>query len=790
MNARFIFEATGENLRALLDQSLTGIFIVTAERIRFANRTFEEMLGYDSVELQAIDPWAHVHPDEREAVRNLGRERFDGQTSRNIYETRMLRKDGGEIWVEVRATPIVYEDQAAVLVNMVNIADRKKTEQLLRESEASLRSLFEQAPIGIYRATPEGMLLMANPALRHMLGADDTRHEIKREDFDPTYPKSEFKRHMDQHGVVRGLESAWIRQDNSLIYVREYAQALFDAQGEVIAYEGAVEDVTHRKRAEQALQLYTQRLQVMQEVERAILAANSSEAIVQAVVKRIRRLIPCDRATLLLFDKARATATVAAVDEDPTHRFEPVEGACLPLDDLTAQERTEKSPIRIIKDIQGLSNPKNVHTRLLEQGLRSVLSVPIRFDAELIGELNLASRRPQFFDAQQEKAAIEVGAQLAVGLRQATLLSDLRQERERLHGLVEHLPEGLILLDVERRVLMANPMARRLLPLLTADDPLSPEGVTEGHVLEHLGELHLEPAGWKNGQPIGPLELSGGDRRIEATGYPVPLAEHGGCVLVLRDVTRDREVQRQLQQQERLAAVGELAGGVAHDFNNLLTAVDGFADILKRRVAEDHPGRNNIEEIKRVCERGSALTRRLLDFSHRREPVPEAVDLNALIRGVEEMLRRLLGSPVQLRTELAADLLPILSHKEQVEQVLINLSINARDAMPDGGVLTIRTGNADRPVERKSGPDKWIRLEVSDTGSGMDGVTKQRIFEPFFTTREGEGGTGLGLSTVKGIVKGAGGLVQVETEPGQGTIFRIHLPALIDPENPTDLASP
>ncbi|MBW2699921.1 MAG: PAS domain S-box protein [Deltaproteobacteria bacterium] len=789
MSERFIFEATGENLRALLDQSLTGIFIVTAERIRFANRTFEEMLGYDSAELQTMDPWAHVHPDEREAVRNLGRERIDGQRSRNVYETRMLRKDGVEIWVEVRATPIVYEDQAAVLVNMVDIADRKNTEQRLRKSEASLRSLFEQAPIGIYRATPEGTLLMANPALRRMLGADEAGPDLKREDFEPTHPKSEFKRHMDQHGAVRGLESAWIRQDNSLIYVREYAQAIFDEHGDVLAYEGAVEDVTHRKRAEQALQLYTQRLQVMQEVERAILAANSSEAIVQAVVKRIRRLIPCDRATLLLFDRKHDMATVAAVDEDPAPRFEPVEGACLPLDDLSSMEQIEKSSIRIIRDIQGLSNPRKVHTRLLAQGLRSVLSVPIRFDTELIGELNLASRRPHAFDAQQEKAAAEIGSQLAVGLRQARLLGDLRQERERLHGLVEHLPEGLILLDVERRILMANPMARRLLPLLTAEDPLSPEGVTEGQILEHLGELHLEPTHWKVGKPIGPIELSGGDRRIEATGYPVPLAEHGGCVLVLRDVTREREVRLQLQQQERLAAVGELAGGVAHDFNNLLTAVDGFADILKRRVGEDHPGRNNIEEIKRVCERGSALTRRLLAFSRRREPVPEAVDLNALIRDIEEMLRRLLGSPVQLRTELATELHPILSHKEQVEQVLVNLSINARDAMPDGGVLKIRTDNADRPVELESGPDKWIRLEVSDTGSGMDGVTKQRIFEPFFTTREEEGGTGLGLSTVKGIVKGVGGLVQVETEPGQGTIFRIYLPALIDSENPTDHAN-
>ena len=239
-------------------------------------------------------------------------------------------------------------------------------------------------------------------------------------------------------------------------------------------------------------------------------------------------------------------------------------------------------------------------------------------------------------------------------------------------------------------------------------------------------------------------------------------------------VRRERvQLQRQLAQAQKLEAIGRLAGGVAHDFNNVLTAILGSAELLLLDTPAGADAREEVEIIRDAAVRAQELIRQLLAFSARQVLQPAVVDLNDLIKNLGRMLRRLIGEDLVLTTELADDLGAVRVDPGQVEQVLVNLAVNARDAMPDGGRLTIRTANV--PGEAH------VLVEVTDTGTGMDAATLARVFEPFFTTKERGKGTGLGLASVYGIVHQSGGDITVRSSPGAGTTFRIHLPRVDEP---------
>ncbi len=249
------------------------------------------------------------------------------------------------------------------------------------------------------------------------------------------------------------------------------------------------------------------------------------------------------------------------------------------------------------------------------------------------------------------------------------------------------------------------------------------------------------------------------------------------------DITASKLLEKQFRQAQRMEAVGRLAGGIAHDFNNLLTVIMGSAQLILESVDTGGPAREEAEELQKAAERATALTTQLLAFSRRQQLNPRVLELNEVVADMEKLLRRLIRGGVELRTVLTPEMSTIRADPSQVEQVIANLAVNARDAMPEGGTLTIETqrtvvdANTVRDeVDVKHG--SYVVLVARDTGEGMDEETRSRIFEPFFTTK-GEGkGTGLGLATVYGIVKQSGGFISVETVPNQGTTFRIFFPAV------------
>ncbi len=380
------------------------------------------------------------------------------------------------------------------------------------------------------------------------------------------------------------------------------------------------------------------------------------------------------------------------------------------------------------------------------------------------------------------------------------LAQELAHERTLLHDLMDNTPDGIYFKDRQLRFLRTNRafarslsetrseglVGKRLSDVLPASSEATKAEAEDRRVVSEglpaLDVLHE----YRRGEVT---------RWISETKAPIrtPSGETIGLVGIARDVTERvlaetalRRAEEQLLQSQKMEAIGQLAGGVAHDFNNVLSVILGYGELLLEEVPKDNPTHADLAVMVGAAQRAAALTRQLLAFSRRRVVQPDIVDLNTIVWGLDKMLRRIIGEDVDLRTTLASSPATVRADPSQLEQIVMNLTVNARDAMPKVGALRIETETVsldERYATEHVGvqPGTYVLLRVTDTGTGMDPVTQKRVFEPFFTTKEVGRGTGLGLSTVYGIVQQSGGHIDLTSEVGKGTSFAIYLPEAQEP---------
>lgn len=391
-----------------------------------------------------------------------------------------------------------------------------------------------------------------------------------------------------------------------------------------------------------------------------------------------------------------------------------------------------------------------------------------------------------------EEANLSRRALLSVVEDQRAAEGAMRESQEQLRLLLDSTAEGIYGLDTEGHCTFTNAASLRLLGYERTEEVVG----QPIHELTHgRGADGTSRAGvcWGTYSPFHRGEGSHCDcevfRRRDGTTFPVeywayPIRRDGqvlGAVVAFLDITERRQAEEQLRQASKMEAIGRLAGGVAHDFNNLLTIINGYAQLILEKCPGTDPNHTHLEEIVKAGDRAASLTRQLLAFGRRQVLVPQVLDLGEVVQNTSKMLRRLIGEDVELLTSLHPALGRVRADPGQIEQVLMNLAVNARDAMPRGGKLTIETANAELDDQYARShvpvaPGRYVLLAVSDTGTGMDAETQAHIFEPFFTTKEKGRGTGLGLATVYGIVKQSGGHIWVYSELGRGTTFKVYLP--------------
>jgi PAS domain S-box-containing protein len=415
---------------------------------------------------------------------------------------------------------------------------------------------------------------------------------------------------------------------------------------------------------------------------------------------------------------------------------------------------------------------------------------PMGAELELFGQRQDGSE----FPAEISLSSIETesGRLATAAIRDVT---KRRAAERKFEQFLEFAPDAIVGVGGGGEIVLINEQAETLFGYSREEligrlvEVLVPERFSEvhpGHRISYFKEPRTRAMG--AGVELYAVRKDGTEFPVEISLSSIETEDGILATAAVRDISeraeseRERALQEQLGQARRLESVGQLAGGIAHDFNNILGVIMNYAEFVGDELEADSQARKDVEEIRRAAERAAALTRQLLIFSRREVVQPELLDLRQVVSELENLLHRALGERVALETHFGADLDAVEADPGQIEQVLVNLAVNARDAMPDGGRLLIEVDNAELDEEYTymhpdTEPGAYVRLKVSDTGIGMGQETIQRAFEPFFTTKGKGEGTGLGLATVYGIVTGAGGRIDIYSEPGMGTTIKVHLPA-------------
>ena len=436
-----------------------------------------------------------------------------------------------------------------------------------------------------------------------------------------------------------------------------------------------------------------------------------------------------------------------------------------------------------ITDAQNDSLLAPIHEMMRQRGVASILLVPILLGEQVVGTLGIDSLEKREFSQADIELMQKVATQLGSAVERLNLLVKTQEQAHQVQQIVDTVPEGVLLLGREMQILVANPAARQILSELGS----GVDGKEISGIGEYLAYLAGQPVAdiLKSEAAWTELEVEGSRRSVfEVAAQPLnSLGEEEGWVLVLRDITQERETLTRIQMQERLATVGQLAAGIAHDFNNIMAAIVVYTDLLMLEPHLSSASHERLGIIQQQVQRAASLIRQILDFSRRAVLEHSRLDLLPFIKELDKMLARVLPENIRLELKYQTGEYMVNADPTRLQQVFMNLALNARDAMPSGGTLHFELDRVYlRPGVSSPLPDLsagyWICIKVVDTGIGITPEVLPHIFEPFFTTKPVGKGTGLGLAQVYGIVKQHGGSIDVSSRVGEGTTFNIYLPAL------------
>ena len=747
-------------------------------RVLMCNPAFETLFGYRQSEIIGAELDSLLAPGDlvKEAVA-LTRRSTAGNVVRE--KAKRLRSNGSLVDVQILGVPISADGKLVGSFGMYeDITERRRAEQAQREAEERFRSLFENATEGIFQSTTDGRYLSVNPALARMCGFASPSEMISsvedlgKEIYADPNVRTVFKHLIEKYESVKDFEYEVRRRDGAKIWISENAHVVRNPDGEILSYEGTIEDITARKRAELERQ-------VTFEIIHAVNVTDNLDDLLRLIHIALKKVLYAENCFIALYEPATGMFHFPFfVDQ---------------FDQAPPPQRVGKScTAHVYRTGQAMLIPQRTFDLLAEEGKvelvgtpsPSWLGVPLRTPAATIGVLVVQHYEDENAYTERDQEFLgSVGGQIALAIERKRSEEKVRESEARLRVLVEQLPAVLWTVDRGLRFTSAlgagfarlkiKPDELVGMSLLdyfeTADQTFLPIAAHRRSVAGEPMTFHVE---WKSGSyacHVEPLRDSDG--------------QVSGAICMSLDITDRKQLEEQLRQAQKMEAVGRLAGGIAHDFNNLLMVIQGYSDLLVERLPDGDPLRRNAEQIQMASQRASSLTRQLLAFSRKQMLAPKILNVQSVVAEMEKILRRLIGEDVQLETSSAPDLGLIKADRSQIEQVILNLAVNARDAMPQGGRLTIETANVELDASYSHppavlSPGRYVMLAVTDNGCGMDAETQAHVFEPFFTTKEKGKGTGLGLATVYGVVKQSGGYVWVYSEPGRGTSFKIYLPRI------------